>query len=120
MGYSETYYVNKSDFDVFDLKSAQVFYDQDLALYKEWLKQPKDSNGERPLLRKEYKTHWQDLNGDINDKGFVRMVDGKDGRVFIYGVLHGVPDERKETSQIYKKAYLKPKTTKIKREKIKI
>lgn len=81
------FYVRKEDFDVFDNDAAQVFYDEDIALYRDFNTQPRDKDGKRPMMIREFKNHFINLDGTINKGGYWRYVREDKGHIYIYGQL---------------------------------
>lgn len=116
--YGRYHYVNKSDFEIFNHNQAQVFYDEDLVLVIEFLKQTPDENGNRPIMQKEYNTAFNLLTGELVTDGYWRYVRSEDGHIYIYGIMKSPirkPVKKEEVISFF--PYLKPNDIKIKRKK---
>ena len=85
LGYDRFYYVRKSDFAVFPHNEAKKFYDEDIALYYEFIEQEKKDDGNRPMVIKEYSTKFKTLEGVTNKAGYWRYVREEEGHIYIYG-----------------------------------
>lgn len=79
------YYVRKTDFAVFNYEEAAKFYDEDLNLYLEFINQEENKHGVRPMIIKEYKTEFTNLDGEVNKGGYWRYVREDKGHIYIYG-----------------------------------
>lgn len=79
------YYVRKTDFAVWPYEAAKGFYDEDLALYHDFIEQAPDEFGNRPMVIRSYKNKFTNLDGTINDSGYWRYVREERGHIYIYG-----------------------------------
>lgn len=85
LGVDRFYYVRKTDFAMFPQEEAKKFYDEDFALYKEFIEQDLDVYGNRPMVIRSYKNNFINLDGTVNDSGYWRYVREERGHIYIYG-----------------------------------
>jgi len=67
---------------VFPPDQADVFYQEDLALVREFIKG--DGN---PVIKK-YATEWSEIDGKLNKDGYIRWVMMVDENIYVYGMLN--------------------------------
>lgn len=115
IGVGRYFYVRKEDKEVFSHDIAAVFYKEDFDLYIQFLKQPVNEEGYRPMLIKEYDNHWVDLSGNVNKDGYWRFVREEEGHIFIYGMLKRPKEGEDKEIVINNSYFVQPKKIKIQR-----
>lgn len=76
------HYLGKTDFMVFPFEQADVFYQEDMSLVREFL------NGDGSPIYKKYNNKFIEIDGTENRDGYIRWVMQIDGNIYVYGMLN--------------------------------